>query len=122
MIAPGILVLLRGLSYGTKEAEGDEMHFKTMDPELAWKAIEGYEDVLSAERRTLDAFYRQFKCKRCGSNCRKEMVKGHVFGEELVPRSCLRCLACQCLFDPHTGLILEVGEPADGVPILKPGG
>lgn len=97
------------------------MSFKEADPTLMLKAIEGYEDTLAVEQRKLNAFYRQFRCQRCGGNCRKEMVKGHTFGgDSLVPRSCLRCLACQCLFDPHTGLLLEPGVPPGGIPIIKP--
>lgn len=96
-----------------------------MDPELVLKAIEGYVDVLEPERKALDAFYKQFTCKRCGRGCRKEMVKGHVFGDSgtLNPRCVLRCLACGCLFDPHTGLLLETGNSAqtpEGVPLIRP--
>lgn len=101
------------------------MSFKPMDPELAHKAIEGYQDVLTPQKTALDAFYRQFRCKRCGSECRKEQVRGHVFADAdtLVPRSCLRCLTCSCLFDPHSGLLLEMGNPAGvppNIPIIDP--
>jgi len=85
-----------------------------MDPELAAKAIEGYEDALAPEKTALDAFYRQFRCKRCGGTCRKETVRGHVFAEgtgTLNPRAALRCLTCSCLFDPHSGLLIETGKP-----------
>jgi hypothetical protein len=86
------------------------MHFKPADPELMLKAIEGYEDILAPEKATLDSFYRQFKCKRCGGNCRKEMVAGHVFDSSTMnPRCVLRCLACELLFDPHSGILLELG-------------
>lgn len=87
------------------------MHVKTLDPELAWKAIEGYTDELEPQRRALEAFYRQFRCKVCGRPCQKEAVRSHVFADPdtSVPRSCLRCTTCRCLFDPHTGIILESG-------------
>jgi hypothetical protein len=92
------------------------MVFKEMDPDLARKAIEGYENELLPQATALDAFYRQFRCKQCGSACRKEAVRGHVFGgDSLVPRSCLRCLSCSCLFDPHSGLLLDRGNAAGGV-------
>jgi hypothetical protein len=117
MIAPAILVLLPALFYV------EAVPFKPMDPELALKAIEGYEDVLAPERTALESFYRQFRCKKCGGACRKEMVKGHVFAEGtgvLNPRAALRCLTCSCLFDPHSGLLLEIGNSVHGVPIIKP--
>ena len=90
------------------------MRFKPMDPKLAAKAIEGYTNVLASESRMLEAFYRQFRCLECKRECQKEAVAGHTFdqtGETLVARSCLRCIYCRCLFDPHTGLILERGDP-----------
>lgn len=94
------------------------MVFKPMDPALARKLIEGYHNELEPERKSLDAFYRQFRCKKCGSECRKEMVPGHVFADPnvLVPRSCLRCLKCDLLFDPHSNLVVEWGKPVSPVP------
>ena len=85
------------------------MVIKPMDPALALKAIEGYQNELAPEAKALEAFYRQFTCKRCGGPCRKEFVRGHVFSDPntLVPRSCLRCTSCQLLFDPHSGLLVE---------------
>lgn len=102
------------------------MPVKEMDPEFAWKAIEGYANELVPEQKSLDAFYRQFKCPRCGGNCRKEVLSArHAFSdpETLVPRSVLRCLSCDCLFDPHTGMRLEMGNPAKvppDIPIIRP--
>lgn len=88
-----------------------------MDPALILKAIEGYENALAPEEKALEAFYRQFKCIRCGGAMRRENVAGHVFSDPdvLVPRSCLRCLDCQLLFDPHSGLVVEAGAtPGSG--------
>jgi hypothetical protein len=101
------------------------MPFVEMDPEFALKAIEGYQNELEPERKALEAFYRQFRCKRCGGFCKKEQVHGHVFSDPnvLVPRAVLRCTRCSCLFDPHSGLILEMGNPAKvppDIPILDP--
>ncbi len=102
------------------------MSFKELDPELAWKAIEGYTNELAPEQKALDAFYRQFKCPRCGGNCGKETLNAtHAFADAstIVPRSVLRCLSCKCLFDPHTGIRLEMGNLANvppPVPIIRP--
>lgn len=86
------------------------MHFKPIDPELARKAVEGYTNELAPQATALEAFYRQFKCLRCKGACQKENVVGHMFSDPdtLVPRSCLRCTVCSCLFDPHSGLILNL--------------
>ncbi len=101
------------------------MHFKPMDPALARKLLEGYQNELEPERRAQEAFYRQFRCKRCGKEVQKEAVKGHVFAdkETLGPRFCLRCTSCGCLFDPHSGLVLELGNPAripPDIPLIVP--
>ena len=88
------------------------MLFQPMKPSELLKALEGYQNELEPERKALEAFYRQFRCPACQGECRKESVAGHVFAEgTLVPRSVLRCLTCETLFDPHTGLLLERGHP-----------
>ena len=86
--------------------------FKELDPEITRKLLEGYEDVLTPAVKARDEFYKQFRCKRCGKNCQKEFVRGHIFADEgdIAPRSCLRCTSCRCLFDPHSGVILETGD------------
>ena len=96
-----------------------------LDPKLVWKLIEGYPNELAAEAKALDAFYRQFVCQRCGSKCRKELSPGHVFSDPntLGPRSLLRCLSCEALFDPHSGIRLELGNPYKAppdIPIIDP--
>ena len=101
------------------------MPFVEMDPQLIWKAIEGYQNELAPEQKALDAFYRQFRCPACGGNCRKECIPKHAFADPgtLVPRSVLRCLSCTALFDPHSGIRLEMGSPAkdpSAVPIIDP--
>ena len=83
--------------------------FKELDPEVTRKLLEGHEDVLTSAVLKQDEFYRAYRCLRCKKPCQKEFVKGHVFADEnnIAPRSCLRCTSCKCLFDPHSGLILE---------------
>jgi hypothetical protein len=93
-----------------------------MDPLLAWKAIEGYQDELSGEAKALEAFYRQFRCKRCEGPVRKEINGKHAFSDPnvLVPRSLLRCTQCQFLFDPHSGLAVEMGDRTKAVVSIHP--
>lgn len=101
------------------------MAYKTLDPEVAAAAIEGYQNELAPDQKANDAFYRQFRCKRCGGACQKETDPKHAFSDpsSLTPRSLLRCLECRCLFDPHSALILEMGNLAkvtSDVPIIRP--
>lgn len=87
--------------------------FQEMDPEVALRAIEGYENVLVGEQKKLDAFYRQFHCPKCRGPMRKETTPQHAFGDPdtLVPRSFLVCMDADCghSFDPHSGITLRVG-------------
>lgn len=90
-----------------------------MDQGLAWKLIEGYQNELDPEVKKLEAYYRQFDCPRCKGSCRKEIDARHTFADPntLVPRALLRCISCQCLFNPHIlgdqgPMILEMGNPA----------
>ncbi|NDC42999.1 MAG: hypothetical protein EBZ77_15855 [Chitinophagia bacterium] len=101
------------------------MPFVELDPLLAWKAIEGYQNELATEQRSLDAFYRQFRCQRCNGPCRRETLLNHAFADPgtLTPRSVMRCELCEALFDPHSGIRLEMGNPAKAppeIPIIVP--
>lgn len=95
--------------------------FKELPPGVAQKMLEGYEDTLTpAVRREMDFVSKQL-CPRCGSNVVpehdvKRMIKGQC-------RPLARCGECRCLFDPYSGLLLEMGnlgnlEPA--IPIIQP--
>lgn len=97
-------------------------YFKELDPDTALKMIEGFEDELTPQfQREID-FVSQQMCPRCGSNVTPEhlvqrMLKGGP------PRPLARCGECKCLFDPYSGLLLEMGnlgnlEPA--IPIINP--
>lgn len=93
------------------------MPFVELDPEVARKAIEGFENELDGELASLAAFYRQFTCPRCKGEVRREFSTGpeggHAFADKnfMTARALLRCLACSCLFDPHSGMIVERGKP-----------
>jgi len=95
--------------------------FKELDPEIAFKAIEGFTDELESESTALEAFYRQFSCPwGCGS-LHKETDIRHAFSDPdtLVPRSLLRCGLCRHLVDPHSGVVLEKGGVANPLTASK---
>jgi hypothetical protein len=98
--------------------------YKPMDPQIAWKAIEGYTDELTGEARKHEAFYRQFSCPRGCGRLQKEIDPKHTFSdpETLVGRSLLRCANCRYLVDPFSNLVLESGSaakiPVETLPIL----
>jgi hypothetical protein len=83
-----------------------------MDPELAWKLIEGHPDILAGETTKNEALYRQFVCPACRSSMQKELSTTHAFSDpsSLVARALLRCPTCRLLLDPHSGLLVSVGS------------
>ncbi len=100
--------------------------FREMDPELAWQAIQGYEDVLRPEADKLEALYRGFQCPRCKCPLQKEIDTRHAFSDPSVmnARALLRCANCRYLIDPHTNVVVEFGDaskiPVESTPIIVP--
>jgi hypothetical protein len=93
--------------------------YRGLDLELAWKAIEGHEDVVSPEAKALDAFYRQFACPRCACSLIKQFDARHAFGpgnDGVVAHALLKCPHCDYLVDPHTNVVLNSGN-ASKVPM-----
>jgi hypothetical protein len=101
--------------------------YQELDPEVARKAIEGFEDVLTPQIEKLDQLYQSFSCPRgCGALQRQNEAK-HAFSDPdtLVPRSLLHCANCGFTIEPHTRVVLESGSagkiPVESSPILQPG-
>ena len=95
------------------------MLYKELDPAVAWAAIEGQGNLFTAAQEKADAFYRQFVCPSCkGASLSKRFNARHAFADPgwMVGRATLLCAECQCHFDPHSGLILEMGNPANVQP------
>lgn len=90
--------------------------FKELDPDVARKLLEGYDDVLSDEAAKFEVFYRQFTCPTgCPDPLQKEFVRTHAFADPdvLVPRALLRCPKCRLLLNPFNGLVVEAGNRVD---------
>jgi hypothetical protein len=82
-----------------------------LDPEIAQKLLEGHEDVVTSANEERDKFYAAQTCPRCGGNCQKlGDYRSMYSGEGALPKFYLRCLACGEEFDPHSGIILKVGN------------
>lgn len=97
-----------------------------LDPEVARKAIEGYEDVLTEEGQRLDALYQSFRCPRGCGPLHRENDSRHAFADPnvLVPRSLLRCKNCGFLIEPHSRTVIESGSagkiPVESSPLILP--
>jgi rubredoxin len=113
-------------------SSGIPIGFQELDPDLAWKAIEGIPDALAGERRAMDAIYNQHKM--CKNGCGPTMEQ-HFGGTEfafadpnwLIPRALMKCHACGFTMNPFDGMIVALGDRNKAVhgdiPIIgKPGG
>jgi len=100
------------------------MNLKTMDPHITLKLLEGRVDVITPLAAEREAFYQSQTCPQClGTSLKKTGDVRFMFRPgEALPRYWLECDGCRCVFDPHTGLVVKMGniarslEPA--IPIL----
>lgn len=101
------------------------MSMKPMDPRILAKLIEGHVNVVGPLADAREQFYQQQTCPRCAgaefvksADPRRMIVQG-----EALPRYQLRCLNCECIWDPFTKVIEKLGNLAlafePTVPILK---
>lgn len=88
--------------------------FKEMDPALAEKLVEGYENELLPEYEAQERRYAVQTCPECGGACEKTFLSlEHSMPRgAIVPRSGMKCTKCSCVFDPHSGLIIKPSEAA----------
>lgn len=97
--------------------------FQEMDPELALRAIEGYQDELAKEREEQLRFYRSFSCPRCKCSLDEEIDAKTAFsGDTLIPKALLKCANCGFRIEPYTNLIVSSGDaskiPVEVLPII----
>lgn len=88
--------------------------FVELDPAEVRRLLAGHPDELSGEKLKMDAYYRQHQCPRCGGKCDRAFLgEHHAFAKDsgwLLPRSGLKCCLCDCVFDPHSGVIVSLGN------------
>lgn len=97
-------------------SNGIPLHYTELDPEIAKRATEGYDDELTGEQKKLEALYRQHsECPRgCSGTMQKHAAHPNfAFGSKdwLVPRCLLKCSHCGCVLNPFDGMIVELGDP-----------
>lgn len=90
------------------------MPFKELDPRITAKLLEGHRDVITPLAAEREHFYQSQSCPTCGSTTlEKEGDSRFLFREgEALPRYLLRC-QCGCVFDPHSGILLTIGNKAE---------
>ena len=87
-------------------------HLQTSDPTEIAKLLEGYEDTLTPAAEAREKFYRAQTCPQCtGSSFRKVGDLRMMFRpDDPLPRYQLKCSNCGCVFDPHSGLVVRMGN------------
>lgn len=91
------------------------MQLKILDPTLVRLLVKGEEDILTPRARGREMAISASPCPRCGTELRKSLNVKHVFTpDEPLPRILAECPECGFCYDPHTGIVLETGNPARG--------
>jgi len=93
------------------------MDLKPIDPRITAKLLEGYKDTISDSAAARERFYQDQICPHCQSaDLRKRGDPRTLFRpNDPLPRYQLICTNCGCHFDPHSGIILKLGNLAQGL-------
>jgi hypothetical protein len=101
------------------------MNLKPMDPRITLKLLEGQKDVITPMAQERDQFYKDQSCPQCGGNAMTKTGDPNRLFRDGKPLAYyqLECDNCGCLFDPHTGLVIKMGNVANAfepaVPLLE---
>lgn len=107
---------------------------KEMNQELIKAIVSKEVDLLTPLIEADQEIYNDAACPRCGGGITKErdlnrdmklLEDGSIVSTSTrpIPRYLCRCLECRCLFDPFSGLLLEMGNLGEvrppSIPILS---
>lgn len=86
------------------------MIFRELDPDAARGFLEGHADVLTPMVEKEARFLKGCACLKCGESTTEPFVDPQrpFSPSSPLPNQRVRCLSCQCEFDPRTGLITKV--------------
>ena len=95
-------------------------HIEELDPDIVRQLLDEETDKVSSISEVDEQLYLDAVCPRCENQCRKSgLAPGGV-----VQRFLLECLGCGCVFNPHSGMIVAMGNLAKayvpGVPLINP--
>lgn len=90
------------------------MSLKILPPALTRLLLDGEEDILTPlvekERFTRSLM----SCQRCGGAYEKILDSNRSFSPDRpLPRFFYRCEGCKQVYDPETGIVVEVGQMVD---------
>jgi len=88
------------------------MDLEFLDPRITEKLLEGHKDTISPLAEEREKFYLSQSCPHCGGNAldKRGSLNTLFRANDPLPRYQLLCENCGCLFDPHSGLILKLGN------------
>jgi hypothetical protein len=89
------------------------MRFKVLPPELTRLLTKDEEDILTprADKRAFAVGLAP--CSRCGGKMQQKLNTVQPFTpEEPLPRTFAVCDDCGFAYDPHSGLVVAMGNPA----------
>jgi hypothetical protein len=101
------------------------MNLRPADPRITMKLLEGRKDLLGPLAEARRKFYDDQHCIRCGGTAFTRITdsKTMFVPNDPLPRYLLKCRDCECLFDPHSGLLLTMGNLGKAfvptIPILE---
>lgn len=96
-----------------------------MDQDELLEILKDEVDILTPMVEADEEIYRDARCPRCGGECTTDInvstlfdvdpktmdiIPGPRMANRIIPRKLSRCMGCTCLFDPFTGLVLEMGN------------
>ena len=101
------------------------MAIEELDPEIARQLLEGHKDEITGLSREREQFYQDQICPTCYGAffIKVDNPPTRFSPNDPLPRYLLKCTACNCLFNPHSGIILtmgNLGEPLEpAVPLIE---
>jgi hypothetical protein len=88
--------------------------YHELSPEQIAKAVEGYDDELSAVAKADEAFYQlHSRCKRCQTQMVKQFDGRICFSpDHPLPKALLHCTKCGFLYNPWSDIVVNSGSAA----------
>lgn len=88
------------------------MVFKTLDPDVIMKALEGHGNVLKDEVEKQEEFFRDLTCVKCGSSVTPFLDSTALFKDgQNLPNYLVRCESCGCEFEPYSKVEIDSSDP-----------
>lgn len=87
---------------------------KLLDPRVTLKLLEGHRDTITPLAEERERFYRAQVCPQCHGNSfiKRADLRIMFVDDDPLPRYLLECRNCGGVYDPHSRLIVTMGNLA----------